>query len=166
MELERFKTEVLPLRGKLVGFVGQLLDDPVEAEDVVQETFLKLWNLRGKLDAYRQVEALAFTVAKNQALDVLKLRKTTVPLDALPLEGGSSPAELLEAHDAVGCIRRLVEALPPLQRDIIRMKDIEGYETEEIAEITGSRPEAVRVNLSRARKKIKEQFLRLNKEER
>jgi RNA polymerase sigma-70 factor (ECF subfamily) len=74
-----------------------------------------------------------------------------------------NPAEEMEEQDAVKLIRRLVEQLPYLQQTIIRMKDIEGYELAEIAEITGSQIEAVRTNLSRARKKIREQFLEFEK---
>jgi putative RNA polymerase ECF-type sigma factor len=59
----------------------------------------------------------------------------------------------------------LIAQLPALQQTIIRMKDVEGYELAEIAEITATPVENVRVNLSRARKKIREQFLQLNKQE-
>ena len=60
----------------------------------------------------------------------------------------------------VGRVRFLISKLPTLQQVIIRMKDIEGYELAEIAEITGSQVEAVRMNLSRARKKIREQLMK------
>ena len=84
-----------------------------------------------------------------------------------PMENDSNSrtAEELEQHDTVARIRWLISKLPSLQQTIIRMKDVEGYELAEIAEITGTQVEAVRVNLSRARKKIREQFLQLNKQE-
>ena len=75
----------------------------------------------------------------------------------------SSPEVLLEQQDTVEVIRRIIEKLPTLQQSIIRMKDVEGYELFEIAEITGTQVEAVRVNLSRARKKVREQFLMINR---
>jgi RNA polymerase sigma-70 factor (ECF subfamily) len=81
---------------------------------------------------------------------------------ALDSETGN-PAEILEQQDAVACIRHLIEQLPSLQQTIIRMKDIDGYELSEIAEITGAQVEAVRVNLSRARKRIRDRFMALNK---
>jgi RNA polymerase sigma-70 factor (ECF subfamily) len=68
-----------------------------------------------------------------------------------------------QAPYALGGI--LLLQLSTLQQTIIRMKDIEGYELAEIAEITATPVENVRVNLSRARKKIREQFLQLNKQE-
>jgi RNA polymerase sigma-70 factor (ECF subfamily) len=165
MELERFKITVLPLREKLLTVSLKLLEEEADAEDVVQDAFLKLWHIRERLDAYQSIEALAVTMTKNLALDKLKTQKTTEDEAVIHLQdtGTKTPAELLEQQDAVDCIRRLIEQLPSLQQTIIRMKDVEGYEIGEIAEITGTLPEAVRVNLSRARKKIREQFTALNK---
>ncbi|WP_280746499.1 MULTISPECIES: sigma-70 family RNA polymerase sigma factor [unclassified Parabacteroides] len=164
MELEGFKITVLPLRGKLLNISRKLLEEEIDSEDVVQEAFLKLWHIRDKLDEYQNVEALAVMVTKNLALDKLRTRKSMVEESNLYTydSGMKNPAELLEQQDAIACIRHLIEHLPTLQQTIIRMKDIEGYELSEIAEITGSQVEAVRVNLSRARKKVREQFLALN----
>lgn len=166
MELETFKITVLPLRQKMLNFSRRLVEDAADAEDVVQEAFIKLWYIREKLDAYHSVEALAMQVTKNLSLDKIKLRKPQgSELESVTLISEAvSPDEQLEQKDAE-CIRRLIAQLPTLQQTIIRMKDIEGYELAEIAEITATPVENVRVNLSRARKKIREQFLQLNKQE-
>lgn len=167
MELEAFKIAVLPLRDKLINFSLKMMQDKADAEDIVQEAFLKLWYIREKLDGYRSVEAMAMQVTKNLALDKLRARRPEGPdIETLSLDSGyRSPAELLEQQDVAQRIRWLIGRLPSLQQTIIRMKDVEGYELAEIAEITGTHVEAVRVNLSRARKKIREQFLQLNKQE-
>lgn len=167
MELETFKITVLPLRKKLINISWRMMEDKSDAEDIVQETFLKLWLIREKLDGYNSVEALAIQVAKNLALDKLKRHRPEGPnIETLSLDSGyRSPAEQLEQRDAAERIRELIGQLPTLQQTIIRMKDVEGYELAEIAEITGTQVEAVRVNLSRARKKIREQFLQLSKQE-
>lgn len=167
MELETFKITVLPLRDKLINFSLKLMQEKADAEDIVQEAFLKLWYIREKLDGYNSVEALAMQVTKNLALDKLRARRPEGPdIDTLSLDSGyRSPAEQLEQQDAAARIRQLIGQLPAVQQTIIRMKDVEGYEIAEIAEITGSQVEAIRSNLSRARKKIREQFLLLNKQE-
>ncbi len=161
MELEGFKIKVVPLRERLTHIACRLLDNEADAEDVVQEIFLRLWHIRDTLDGYASVEALAVTMTKNLALDKRKARKPHGDTDELLRldAGGRDPAEQLEQTDAVALIRRLIGQLPSLQQTIIRMKDVEGYELNEIAEITGSTVEAVRSNLSRARKKIREQYL-------
>lgn len=165
MELETFKITVLPLREKLLNFSYKLTEDRSDAEDIVQEVFLKLWNIRGKLDRYHSVEALAMLVTKNMSLDRLRERRAGgIEVSSLSLDSGRiDPAEELEQRDAATCIRDLIRRLPTLQQRIIRMKDVEGYEMAEIAEITGTQIEAVRVNLSRARKKIRDQFLQLSR---
>ena len=158
MELETFKITVLPLRQKMLNFSQRLVEDTAEAEDVVQEAFIKLWYIREKLDAYHSVEALAMQVTKNLSLDKIKLRKPQgSELESVTLV---SDAEQLEQRDAAECIRHLIAQLPALQQTIIRMKDVEGYELAEIAEITATPVENVRVNLSRARKKIREQLMK------
>lgn len=165
MELETFKSTVLPLRDKLLKYSVKLTDDGADAEDIVQEAFLKLWYIRDRLDGYQSVEALSVQVVKNLCLDKLRSKR----MDRMPENSESiladtvTPEQLLERHDAVAIIGRLIQQLPTLQQCIIRMKDVEGYELSEIAQITGTQIESVRVNLSRARKKVREQFLMLNR---
>ena len=165
MELETLKSTVLPLRDKLLKYSVKLTDDGADAEDIVQEAFLKLWYIRDRLDGYQSVEALSVQVVKNLCLDKLRSKR----MDRMPENSESiladtvTPEQLLEQHDAVAIIGRLIQQLPTLQQCIIRMKDVEGYELSEIAQITGTQIESVRVNLSRARKKVREQFLMLNR---
>ena len=64
MELETFIIKVVPLREKLLVYAARLGGEQVEAEDIVQDVFLKLWSIREKLDEYHRVEALAFTITK------------------------------------------------------------------------------------------------------
>ena len=169
MELETFKITVLPLREKLINISWRMMEDRSDAEDIVQETFLKLWQIREKLDGYNSVEALAVQVAKNLAvaqdenavLDKLKQhRPEGMDIALLSLDSGTrNPAEELEQHDTVARIRWLISKLPSLQQTIIRMKDVEGYELAEIAEITGTQVEAVRVSSKKDTGMVDEGFI-------
>lgn len=167
MDLETFKITVVPLRDKLINFSLRITQERADAEDIVQEALLKLWYIRSKLDGYHSVEALAMQVTRNLSLDKLRARRPEGPdISTLSIDAGTrSPAEQLEQKEAATRIRQLIAQLPTVQQTIIRMKDVEGYELAEIAEITGSAIEAVRSNLSRARKRIREQYLQLNKQE-
>ena len=77
------------------------------------------------------------------------------------LAADGDPYIALEQKDSVSRVMHIMEQLPGLQQTILRMKHVDGFEVKEIAELTGSTPEAVRVNLSRARKKVRELFLKM-----
>ena len=161
MELKQFKIDVLPLREKLLNYARKLTEDPSDAEDAVQEVMLKLWNMRQRLDEYRSIEALAMTMTHHLCMDIWRARRP----DALSLDQvqdpsqSATPERILEEKDELRLMREIIDSLPSLQRTIIQMKDVQEYETDEIAEITGCNPEAIRSNLSRARKKVRDIYL-------
>lgn len=161
MELKQFKITVLPLRDKLLNYARKLTESPDDAEDAVQEVLLKLWNKRLELEQYRSIEAFAMTMTHNLCMDLWRTRHTAdVSLELVKdANAGQSPERLLEIKDEIRLMREIIDSLPTLQRTIMRMKDIEEYETEEIAAITGCNPEAIRSNLSRARKRVREVYL-------
>lgn len=161
MELKQFKISVLPLRSKLLSYALKLTDESADAEDAVQEVMLKLWNIRGKLDEYHSIEALSMTMTRNACMDHWRSKHTgTLSLDQVQTASQTAtPERLLEEKDEFRLMREIIASLPPLQQTIIRMKDVEEYETEEIAEITGCNAEAIRSNLSRARKKVRDIYL-------
>jgi len=165
MSQELFRAAVLPMRDYLFATARRILSEEEDAEDAVQEVLLKLWYIRESLSTYDNVEAFVTTVTKNHCLDKLKVRKRTEGItdNVLVLQSDSTPYELTERRDTHAIVRRIIETLPPLQREIIKMKDVEEYEVDEIAEITGTKPDAVRMNLSRARKKVREEFLKWNR---
>ena len=167
MELKQFKIDVLPLRDKLLNYARKLTEDPSDAEDAVQEIMLKLWNMRQKLDEYQSIEALAMTMTHHLCMDIWRAKRP----DSLSLEQVKAPSQsatperLLEEKDEFRLMREIIDSLPTLQRTIIQMKDVQEYETEEIAEITGCSAEAIRSNLSRARKKVRDIYLQTIQEE-
>ena len=162
MQIERFKSEVIPLRDTLFRTAVKYLLQPEDAEDVVQEVLLRLWNRREQLDTVVNPAAFAMQMTKNSCLDRLKLQKETTEADDFQLgTTPETPHSTLEQHDAVALVKQIIEHLPELQRLIIRMRDVEGYELQEIADITATQITAVTVNLSRARKKVRETYLKI-----
>lgn len=161
MELKEFKITVLPLRDKLLVYARKLTDKPEDAEDAVQEVLLKLWNKRPELEQYRSIEAFAMTLVHNVCIDMWRSKRNDhLPLDTVQAASSTgTPERLLEIKDELRLMHEIIHSLPNLQRTIMQMKDIEGYETDEIAEITGCGPEAIRSNLSRARKKVRDIYL-------
>jgi len=167
MELNQFKITVVPLRGKLLNYARKLTDDSSDAEDVVQEVMLKLWNIRQKLEEYNSIEALAVSITHNLCMDMRRSKRTDqVSLDQVPVVSQTvNPERVLEGNDEIRLMREIISSLPTLQQTIIRMKDIEEYETEEIAQITGCSSESIRSNLSRARKKVRDIYLKIKMSE-
>lgn len=162
MEKEQFKLKVLPLREKLTGHAYRILETPEDVEDVIQEVFLKLWYIREKLDNYTSIEALAVTMTKNACLNKTRIYRThrEVALSESTAELGcdDNPHKTLEHKDELNHLMTILDRLPGLQQTILRMKHVDGFEIAEISELIGSTPENVRVNLSRARKRVKELF--------
>lgn len=161
MELKQFKITVLPLRAKLLNYARKLTDEPEDAEDAIQEVLLKLWNKRLELEQCRSIEAFAMTLTHNLCMDMWRSKRTNnLSLDVVQAAAPTgTPERLLEIKDEIRLMHEIIDSLPPLQRTIMRMKDIEEYETDEIAEITGCGAEAIRSNLSRARKKVRDIYL-------
>jgi RNA polymerase sigma-70 factor (ECF subfamily) len=165
MSQERFKAEILPIRERLFHIAQRILVEEQEAEDAVQEVLLKLWYTRDSLDKYDSPAAFATTVTKNHCLDRLKIKNRQDSLDEsyYSRAGTDNPYLQLERKNTEEILQKIIENLPALQQAIIKMKDVDEYEVEEIAEITGTKVEAVRVNLSRARKKVREEYIKLTK---
>ena len=164
MEQEQFKQIAIPLRKQLLQYSRRFLENPEDAEDIVQEVLMKLWCMRKELDRYDSVPALAVQITKNLCLNRIKvLQRQTEQTEHLTLESNiPTPYTQLEQKDTVTHVLKIIDRLPDLQQAVLRMKHIDGFEIEEIAGITGSSPEAVRMNLSRARKKVKDLFFKIN----
>ncbi|TSA28947.1 MAG: sigma-70 family RNA polymerase sigma factor [Bacteroidetes bacterium] len=158
MNHQEFISQVVPLKNKLFRFARRYLEQTEEAEDVVQEVFIKLWTRREKLDEYRSVEALAMITTKNICLDRIKSRRHPVdPIDDHRRFLENLPEEQKKDYsEEIFRVRLAIKALPTQQQMIIQLRDIEGYDFESIAEILEMNENAVRVNLSRARKRIRE----------
>ena len=163
MELEKFKSDVVPLRNKLQNVAKNMLANEVDAEDAVQETFLRLWNQRSQLSNHPNVGGFAMQTLKNICVDKLRAERHNVSLDGISIAGNSiTPYTFTEQQDSVLIIRNIIDSLPETQRQIITLRDVDGYELGEIAAILGSEESTVRVNLSRARKAVRDKFLSMN----
>jgi RNA polymerase sigma-70 factor (ECF subfamily) len=163
MDIQTFKILVVPLREKIFSMSLRMLRCTDEAEDTAQDVMLKLWLMRDRLHIYRDLEALAVQIGKNININKIKARKNTSD-DAFETmaELSPTPDRQLEVADSMETVARIIDRLPELQRMVIRLRDIEGYQPAEIAEIMGCEENAVRVNLFRARKKVKEVFFKIN----
>ncbi len=165
MELQAFKSKVLPLKDRLYRIALGMLKSIPEAEDALQDVMVKLWNKREQLNEYKSIEALAVTVTKNLCLDRLKSKKYRHHFDVQELQMESpsvGPEKGLELKESMSVMLEAFNRLPEQQRILIMLRDVEGYSYEEIAEQTGLQVNNIRVGLSRARKNARAEYLKVN----
>lgn len=160
MKSSEFKLLVMPYSSRLYRMAFRLMGNREEAEDVVQEVYVKLWGMRDELEKYNSIEALAIRITRNLCLDQLRRRK--VNLDALKAERlkeeshSVTPAENLEKKEEAEMIHALISALPEPQRSLVHLRHLEGKEYEEISQMVNMNVNAIRVSISRARKQMRE----------
>jgi RNA polymerase sigma factor (sigma-70 family) len=166
MDLEAFQTRVLPAKGKLFRFASRLLGNEEEAKDVVQEVLIRVWNGRDQMEQVQNWEAWCMRITKNLSLDRLRSqkRKATDPIDeAFDLRHETlSPLETTELGESMIRINQLIAALPEKQRQVIHLRDVEGYSYNEICEILELDMNQVKVNLFRARNSVREKLIKIN----
>jgi len=157
-----FNNLVISFGRKLYGYAFRILREKEGSEDAVQEVFVRLWKMNAKLDDYDSVEALAVTMVKNYCIDQLRRQKFVEPADEISFaafhDPEPTPQDKLERSETADIMLRIINDLPGMYRDIIQMRDIEELSYEEIAEKTGLNINTLRVNLSRARKTVRDEF--------
>jgi RNA polymerase sigma-70 factor (ECF subfamily) len=161
--IDYFEKNIIPMRRQLMTTASRYLPQPEDAEDAVQETFLRIWTNRLRLSVLITPEAFAMQTLVNICIDRLRKRREELMQQTVEPHDMETPYSRLELHDAVELIGRIIDTLPYTQRTVIRMRDVEGYDLQEIATIMDTQLSAVRVNLSRARKLVKEEFIKANK---
>ena len=161
MENISFRTTVLPLSDRLFRLALRITMNRAEAEDVVQDTLLRVWEQRGQWEQIDNLEAFAIATCRNRAFDLAKRAgRNTKSLDEIEnFQLSTFNSQLsLEAREQVSLVRRLMDDLPEMQRTIMLLRDIEGKTYQEIAETLDISETQVKVYLHRARTKIKERI--------
>ena len=163
MDSEEFKERVLPVSQKIYRYAQRLLGNVHDAEDVVQEIWMKLWVRRDQMEEVKNIEAFAFRMTRNLCLDKIKLKKPEYYDDreesAFRFDGADDrpdPERSLELKDTMEKVNYIIGSLPEQQQTLLQLRDIQGMEYGEISELTGLEINAIRVNISRARKKLRD----------
>lgn len=156
-----FRDDVLPLKDKIFRLALRITLSRAEAEDIVQDVLIKVWNRRDDLAEVDSIEAYSLTVCRNLSLDRLQRKENdNVNLDdAPPTEADDAPPDLqMIRNERIDNIKRLTERLPIPQRAAMQLRDMEGKTYKEISAITGQTEEQVKVNIFRARQYIRKQI--------
>lgn len=158
MNSKQFNTQVVSLSDNFFRLAKSILRNADSAQDAVQDLIMKLWEKRNALDEVENIQAFTMRAMRNLCLDAIRQNhdEQNLPPEVEFVE--LNPHQQTEQKDMVMRIRAIIDTLPELQRTIIQMRDVEGMELSEIAFITSLTENAVSVNLSRARQKIRERI--------
>ena len=140
----------------IVRYASRLLGDPHEAEDVAQETFLKLWQDAGRYEARgHKPSTWLFRIAHNQCVDRLRRRRPIASEAPDEREGGERPSGELSRKQLAATVQAALAALPERQRAAIALIHDEAMSHAEAAQVLGCGVEAVESLLSRARRTLR-----------
>jgi RNA polymerase sigma factor (sigma-70 family) len=157
------KTLELPFKNKLYRFAYSIVGNSFDAEDIIQDLMIKIWKRQEEYKLIENKEAWCMTVTRNLSIDKTRAKKTE-PRDINDFhhisDQQATPDRQVEQAEQLSSIMKLVDQLPEKQKMIIHLRDVEGYSYQEIADMTDSTLEFVKVSLHRARKTLKEQLLK------
>ena len=166
MKKVSFRNDVLPLKNELFRLALRITLNRVEAEDIVQDTLIKVWDRRFEWESVDSIEAFSLTVCRNLSLD--RLRKKENSNDSLedvniaePV-ASSNPQDRMIQEDRVSLVRQIIDSLPEKQRSCMQLRDFEGKSYKEIAQVLDITEEQVKVNIFRARQMVKQKYLKLD----
>lgn len=161
MKQKEFLNTILPCKNTLYRLAKRLLVSSDEAEDAVQEVFLKLWKGRDKIDNYRSPEAFAITITKNYCLDRLKSKQASnIKIVHNNYKNSENIERTIEGNEGIELVTKIMENLPEKQKMVMQLRDIEQFEFAEISQMLEINETAIRVALSRARKAVREQLIK------
>lgn len=147
----------LPLADRFYRVAFYLLESESDAEDAVQELYLKLWSARSTLEGIQNPAAYGISLLKNICID--RIRKRTVrkaePLEKVPQLEGDRPENRTDMKDTLRYLLEEMEKLPDKQRTVLRMRAIDGLEYDDISRRTGLSKVHIRVLVTTARKTLK-----------
>ncbi len=168
MTAKQYNDIVKLYSGRVYGLLIKCIKDKDEASDIVQDSFLKLWENRNKVDT-KKAGSWLFTTAYRIMLNKIKRDSRKLRLE-INSNGCSVNGNVY--HEAVSnedrrfeireIINKSIETLSPLHKSIILLRDMEGYNYKEIGDILELNESQVKVYLFRARKKIKNQLKDIN----
>jgi len=159
MELHLFNQHVTRLSNALFRFAYWKLGNRTLAEDAVQDTFMKMWLMKNKLNTYENFDALAFRILRNLCIDYYR-KKKIIKVDIeifrdIILSKDFTAQGSIELEENMKEMEEAISKLPNQQQMIFYMRNIEGWEIKDIAKTLNMNENTVSSNLSRARKGIR-----------
>lgn len=147
MNIDELFKDTEKVRPRLVAIARRIVGNDDDAEDIVQDALLRLWQVKEEI---RNAESLAKVITRNLSIDYVRRQHITVDID----ENNAEADDAADSNEQIERIMDLINKLPTMQQTVIRLRHIDGLKMADIANITGTTEQAVRQSISRARRTI------------
>jgi len=158
MSIEVFKKQILPMKDRLFRLAFRLLQNVQEAEDSVQDVMAGVWARREQWGEWKNIGAYCMTATRNNCLDRIRRRRNVTVQEDRAWQVSSpekDPYEKMMDKQLIERIRQCMDTLPENQQQVIRLREMEGFSYNEIAQVLEMTLDQVKINLFRGRNAIK-----------
>ena len=167
MDSQAYISQATTLRQKAVESSRRYGAPAEEAEDIAQETMIRLWQVSPKIDTRQKAEALAVCIAHNLTIDWLRREKRRAPQEEIPTESSDSHCQAdthLEEQETDEWLRKQLADLPSTEYTVLHLRQVEGLDNRAIAQRLGIEERSVATLLSRARRRLLEEIRKRRKQ--
>lgn len=163
MSSKLYHNEIIPASDGMYRYALSIVHEPETARDVVQDCLAKIWNIRHDLKKIEKVNAWTFRIVRNRCIEMLR-RDRYADLDQKVVNMQiSGPADQKTIDDdQMSWLYDVLQTLPTKQREVFHLREVEEMSYQEIAETCSLSESDVKVNIHRARKKVKEAMLKID----
>lgn len=158
-----YHNEILPASDGMYRYALSIVREPETARDVVQDCLTKIWSIRKDLDKVEKVNAWAFRIVRNRCIEIMR-RNRYADLDEKVVNmRHSDPVENQAiTNDFMSLMKEVLKELPEKQQEVFHLREVEDMSYQDIAETCGLSESDVKVNIHRARKKVKEAMQKID----
>lgn len=163
MSQNLYHKHILPASDGMFRYALSIVHEPETARDVVQDCLTKIWSIRNDLDKVEKVNAWAFRIVRNRCIEVLR-RNRYADLDekVVNMRYSGTVEEQAITDDFMSLMKEVLSKLPTKQQEVFHLREVEDMSYQDIAETCRISESDVKVNIHRARKKVKEAMQKID----
>ncbi|MEM6737479.1 MAG: sigma-70 family RNA polymerase sigma factor [Bacteroidota bacterium] len=157
MSRDLYYTKILPASDGMYRYALSIVHEPETARDIIQDCLTKIWSIRKDLDKVEKVNAWAFRIVRNRCIEILRRnRYADMNEKVVNMWQTDTVEQSTITDDFMSWMAEILKTLPEKQQEVFHLREVEDMSYQDIAETCGLTESDVKVNIHRARKKIKE----------